>query len=63
MTDAFEAAARAEAANAQARLLRRIHDACQAWTPPVDAVWGAPEVPGDDLVCRHSFGANPRLDS
>ncbi len=36
-----------------ARLLRRLHDASQAWTPPYDAVWAAPEVAGDDLVYCH----------
>jgi hypothetical protein len=33
-----------------ARLLRRIHDAGAGWQPPADAIWGAPPVPGDDLV-------------
>ncbi len=36
-----------------ARLLRRIHDASRDWTPPVDAVWTAPVVPGDDIVYCH----------
>ncbi|MFF0343167.1 phosphotransferase [Kribbella sp. NPDC004875] len=36
-----------------ARLLRRIHDAGKPWQPPADAVWGAPEVPGDDIVYCH----------
>lgn len=36
-----------------ARLLRRIHDAGADWTPPDDAVWGAPAVAGDDLVYCH----------
>lgn len=36
-----------------ARLLRRIHDTSQAWEPPADAVWGAPEVPADDIVYCH----------
>jgi phosphotransferase family enzyme len=36
-----------------ARLLRRLHDASQAWTPPYDAVWAAPPMPGDDLVYCH----------
>lgn len=38
---------------AAARLLRRIHDASLRWTPPKDAVWGAPVVPGDDIVYCH----------
>jgi aminoglycoside phosphotransferase (APT) family kinase protein len=33
-----------------ARLLRRIHDAGAGWTPPAEAVWGAPPVPGDGQV-------------
>ncbi len=36
-----------------ARLLRRIHDASSGWIPPRDAVWGAPPVPGEDLVFCH----------
>ena len=36
-----------------ARLLRQIHDASRDWTPPADAVWGAPEVPGQDIVYCH----------
>jgi aminoglycoside phosphotransferase (APT) family kinase protein len=39
-----------------ARMMRRIHDASQAWSPPADAVWGAPEAPADnadDLVYCH----------
>lgn len=36
-----------------ARLLRTIHDAGQDWTPPADAVWGAPPVAGSDLVHAH----------
>jgi hypothetical protein len=36
-----------------ARLLRRIHDASRSWTPPADAVWGAPAVSGDDIVYCH----------
>jgi len=36
-----------------ARLLRRIHDASRDWTPPADAVWGAPVVEGDELVLCH----------
>ncbi|GAA1931622.1 aminoglycoside phosphotransferase family protein [Nocardioides hwasunensis] len=36
-----------------ARLLRRIHDAGEDWTPPDDAVWGAPAVPGDGAVFCH----------
>lgn len=36
-----------------ARLLRRIHDASRDWTPPADAVWGAPAVPGNDTVYCH----------
>lgn len=36
-----------------ARLLRRIHDASQAWAPSADAVWGAPAVPADDIVYCH----------
>ncbi len=36
-----------------ARLLRRIHDAGAGWTPPDDAVWGAPAEPGTDAVPCH----------
>jgi len=36
-----------------ARLLRRLHDASQAWTPPYDAVWGSAPIPADDLVYCH----------
>lgn len=36
-----------------ARLLRRIHDAGRDWVPPSDAVFGAPAVPGEDLVFCH----------
>lgn len=36
-----------------ARLLRTIHDAGADWVPPADAVWGAPALPGDDLVFCH----------
>ena len=36
-----------------ARLLRVIHDAGADWTPPVDAVWGAPAVAGDATVFCH----------
>jgi Ser/Thr protein kinase RdoA (MazF antagonist) len=36
-----------------ARLLRRIHDAGQAWKPSYDAVWGAPEISADDIVYCH----------
>jgi aminoglycoside phosphotransferase (APT) family kinase protein len=36
-----------------ARFLRRLHDASRDWTPPADAVWGAPVVPGDDVVYCH----------
>lgn len=36
-----------------ARLLRTLHDAASDWTPPADAVWGAPPVPGDDVVFCH----------
>jgi hypothetical protein len=36
-----------------ARFLRRIHDASLEWPEPPDAVWGAPEVPGDALVLCH----------
>lgn len=36
-----------------ARLLRRIHDASRDWTPPSDAVWGAPAMPGEDVVYCH----------
>ena len=36
-----------------AALLRRLHDASVGWRPPPDAVWGAPAVPGSDLVLCH----------
>ena len=36
-----------------ARLLRLIHDAGRDWAPPVDAVWGSPEVDGADVVFCH----------
>jgi Phosphotransferase enzyme family len=36
-----------------ARFLRRVHDAGVDWVPPVDAVWGAPPVAGDDVVLCH----------
>ncbi|MBO0810585.1 MAG: aminoglycoside phosphotransferase family protein [Microlunatus sp.] len=36
-----------------ARLLRTVHDAGRDWTPPADAVWGAPPVPADEIVCCH----------
>ena len=36
-----------------ARLLRTIHDAATGWVPPDDAVWGAPPLPGDELVLCH----------
>lgn len=36
-----------------ARLLRTLHDATQDWEPPVNAIWGAPVVPGADLVYCH----------
>ncbi|CAA9221116.1 MAG: hypothetical protein AVDCRST_MAG50-585 [uncultured Acidimicrobiales bacterium] len=36
-----------------ARLLRTIHDAARSWTPPLEAVWGAPAVAGDDVVYCH----------
>lgn len=36
-----------------ARLLRRVHDAGRDWTPPADAVWGAPDVSGADIVYCH----------
>lgn len=36
-----------------ARLLRRIHDASRAWSPPAGATWGAPPVPAEDLVYCH----------
>ena len=36
-----------------ARFLRRVHDAGADWDPPDDAVWGAPPVPGDDIVLCH----------
>lgn len=36
-----------------ARLLRTIHDATLGWVPPADAVWGAPALPGADLVYCH----------
>ncbi|GAA1674336.1 hypothetical protein GCM10009745_16710 [Kribbella yunnanensis] len=36
-----------------ARLLRKIHDASQAWIPPYDAVWTARPIAADDLVYCH----------
>jgi Phosphotransferase enzyme family len=36
-----------------AHLLRRVHDAGATWVPPNDAVWGAPTVPGDEIVWCH----------
>jgi hypothetical protein len=36
-----------------ARLLRTVHDAGRDWTPPANAVWGAPPKAGDDLVFCH----------
>ena len=36
-----------------ARLLRTVHDAGKDWIPPEDAMWGAPEVGGQDLVFCH----------
>ncbi|MFB6722981.1 phosphotransferase [Kribbella sp. NPDC056345] len=36
-----------------ARLLRKLHDASQGWTPPYDAVWEANAVAADDLVYCH----------
>nr|WP_243725450.1 aminoglycoside phosphotransferase family protein [Actinomadura rubrisoli] len=33
---------------ALARLIRRLHQAAQGWTPPADAIWGA--LPGADTV-------------
>lgn len=36
-----------------ARLLRTIHDAGQDWTPPADAVWGAPSSAGENIVFCH----------
>lgn len=36
-----------------AHLLRRIHDAGQSWKPPAGAVWGAAEIPADDIVYCH----------
>jgi hypothetical protein len=36
-----------------ARLLRVIHDAGADWTPPPDAVWGAPAIAGADTVYCH----------
>jgi hypothetical protein len=36
-----------------ARFLRRIHDAGRGWTPPDDAVWGSPAVPGSEIVYCH----------
>ncbi|MGZ8738080.1 MAG: phosphotransferase [Nocardioides sp.] len=36
-----------------ARLLRAIHDAGQDWEPPEHAAFGAPAVPGTDLVLCH----------
>jgi Ser/Thr protein kinase RdoA (MazF antagonist) len=36
-----------------ARFLRRIHDAGADWTPPDDAVWGAPPVAGEEIVFCH----------
>jgi aminoglycoside phosphotransferase (APT) family kinase protein len=42
-----------EGLSSAARLLRRIHDASQGWSPPATATWGAPAVPADDLVYCH----------
>lgn len=36
-----------------ARLLRILHDASLDWEPPAEAAWGAPAVPGADLVPCH----------
>ena len=36
-----------------AQLLRRIHDASVGWDPPSEAAWGAPTVPGEDVVVCH----------
>lgn len=36
-----------------AHLLRQIHDTGREWAPPADAVWGAPGIPGDDVVFCH----------
>jgi hypothetical protein len=36
-----------------ARLLRSIHDAGHDWSPPANAVWGAPPVAGDEVVWCH----------
>jgi len=36
-----------------AQLLRKIHDVSRDWIPPIDAVWGAPAVSGDELVYCH----------
>lgn len=36
-----------------AQLLRTIHDASRDWVPPEDVAWGAPPVPGDELVFCH----------
>jgi Ser/Thr protein kinase RdoA (MazF antagonist) len=36
-----------------ARLLRTIHDASRGWSPPDDALWSGPEVPGNDRVMCH----------
>jgi hypothetical protein len=33
-----------------AKLLRTIHDATVDWSPPDEARWGAPAVPGDEIV-------------
>lgn len=33
------------------RLLRRVHDATTAWTPPADAVWSVPPE-GGDVICH-----------
>jgi Ser/Thr protein kinase RdoA (MazF antagonist) len=36
-----------------ARLLRNLRDASVGWSPPDDALWGAPPVPGPGLVMCH----------
>lgn len=42
-----------EAVASAARLLRTLHDAASDWTPPDNAVWGAPPVCGEDVVYCH----------
>lgn len=51
--DAWEQQQSLDAVASAGRLLRTVHDAASDWTPPADAVWGAPVVPGEDLVYCH----------